>query len=144
MESGHRSTCKAPSIRCYAKQPSQLRKATLYILGSVTVTAPGQRKWLEKSQEKKACRLKLQVAQIKRCPFQLKHGFPNLLTACLRQAVRSRTSSLRRAGNPAKLVKRVWRVGKLYQEIAQKNPSIKHLPRRILRGKKQGGKEESY
>lgn len=44
----------------------------------------------------------------------------------------------------AKLVKRVRRVGKLYEEIAQKNPFIQHLPhRQPRRGKKRRKKEES-
>lgn len=126
---------------------------TLYILGSLT-NSTRTKKITRGISREKVRRLKHQVAQNKRCSFQLEHRLPTLLTAFLRWAVHSRhtrrISSLHRADTPgewvayaeqtmhwsflaAKLVKGVWRARKLYQEIAQKNPSIEHLPIRILR-----------
>lgn len=43
----------------------------------------------------------------------------------------------------AKLVKGVGKARKLYQEMAQKNPSTEHLPLRILRKKKGDGKKQT-
>lgn len=51
-ESEHHSICKATSTWYNTKQQSQLRKATLYTLGSMTVMTLGQGKLLDESQEK--------------------------------------------------------------------------------------------
>lgn len=151
------STCKAASVWCHTKQQLWLR--TRYTSLVAWQIAPGQRtkKITRGISREKVCILKHQVAQNERCSFQLEHRLPTLLTAFLPRAVHSRhirrISSLHRTGTPgewvayaeqtmrwsflaAKLVKGVWKARKLYQEIAQKNPSTEHLPLRILRGKK--------
>lgn len=129
---------------------------TLYILGSLT-NSTRTKKITRGISREKVCILKHQVAQNERCSFQLKHRLPTLLTAFLGRAVHSRhirrISSLHRTDTSgewvayaeqtmrwsflaAKLVKGVWKARKLYQEIAQKNPSTEHLPLRILKKKK--------
>lgn len=113
---------------------------------------PGQRKLLEESQEEKYAYEASSGTEWKML-LSTRAQTPYLLTAFLGQAVHSRhtrrISSLHGTDSPgewvayaeqtmcwnflaAKLVKGVWKARKLYQEIAQKNPSTEHLPLRIL------------